>query len=377
MPYWLWIGNNPSQFNPTPLDNLTPEEAGSIVGHTAAGPAEIAPVFVEGEILGSNFQTTFNSNFQGGTQMNYTDPDGNPVADGRMTTVVSAQFRVYDIDTEGNQFVVGTYTGLFVQMNNGDMFFRPQAGYVDEWSEITRIYSVEVMSTTVIADNSAINPVIGFNPDIVDLQIVPCFTRGTQIDTDRGEVAVEDLMVGDLIRTLDNDLRPVRWIGSRFLAARSLDASPNLRPVRIRAGALGGGTPSADLIVSPQHRVLVRSNIALRMFGTDEVLVAAKQLLTIDGIDIAEDLAEVEYFHLLFDQHQVIYSNGAATESLFVGPMARAGIGKAAQQEIDAIFPELSEVDYQPVPARHIPAGREARHMAGRHTKNNKPLVTT
>ena len=73
-------------------------------------------------------------------------------------------------------------------------------------------------------------------------------------------------------------------------------------------------------ITSPQHRVLVRSRIAQKIFGTDEVLVAAKQLCQLDGIDIALDLGAVTYVHFLFDAHQVVFSNGAETESFLPVP---------------------------------------------------------
>lgn len=56
------------------------------------------------------------------------------------------------------------------------------------------------------------------------------------------------------------------------------------------------------------------------MFGTDEVLVAAKQLLQLDGIDIATDVERVDYYHILFDRHEVMILNGAETESLYTGP---------------------------------------------------------
>src|SRR5690606_24870473 len=116
-----------------------------------------------------------------------------------------------------------------------------------------------------------------------------------------------------------------------------------LRPIRIRAGALGNGTPSSDLVLSPQHRVLVRSRIAQKMFGATEVLVAARQLLLLDGIDIATDLTEVEYFHMLFDRHEVVISNGALTESLYTGAQALQAVGKAARDEIFTLFPQLGE----------------------------------
>lgn len=202
-----------------------------------------------------------------------------------------------------------------------------------------------------------------------------CFTRNTMIQTDRGAVAIEDLRVGDLVVTRDNGLQPIRWIGSKALAATSLAEDEALRPIRIRQGALGSGTPSSDLLVSPQHRMLVRSKIAQRMFGTNEVLVAAKQLCQIDGIDIADDAEGVEYFHLLFDRHEIVTANGAESESLYTGPEALKSVGPQALQEIFALFPDLKERDYTPSGARALISGRMGRKLAVRHKQNSRALV--
>lgn len=203
----------------------------------------------------------------------------------------------------------------------------------------------------------------------------PCFTRGTMILTDRGEVAIEDLAEGDLVQTVDNGLQPIRWIGGSVLTAADLGANPNLRPIRIAKGALGEGVPVRDLVVSPQHRVLVRSNIAQRLFGTREVLVAAKQLCQLEGIDVVSDLQEVEYFHILFDRHEVIISEGAETEALFTGDEALRGVEKTALEEILTIFPQLRDPSYSPQPARALVSGRMGRKLAVRHAQNDKHLV--
>lgn len=98
------------------------------------------------------------------------------------------------------------------------------------------------------------------------------------IETSSGLTAVEALAKGHVVRTLDQGFQLLRWIGSRKLTIDQLEKNPALRPIRITAGTPGPKTPSEDLVISPQHRVLVRSKIAQRMFGTAEVLVAAKQL---------------------------------------------------------------------------------------------------
>lgn len=197
-----------------------------------------------------------------------------------------------------------------------------------------------------------------------------CFSAGTLIATPEGEVAVETLAVGDLVLTLDHGAQPIRWIGG---AEIDLIKTPNMRPIRIRAGALGEALPFTDLLVSPQHRVLVRSKIAQRMFDTDEVLVAAKQLLALDVIELVENMVRIAYYHFLFDRHQVVFSNGAQTESLFTGPEALKSVGRAARDEIFALFPELANVELHP--ARVVVPGRKARRLASRHAKHKHPLA--
>ena len=206
---------------------------------------------------------------------------------------------------------------------------------------------------------------------------VPCFSAATLIETARGPVAAGDLAVGDMVRTRDAGLQPIRWIGRRALDAAALERAPHLRPIRIRAGALGQGLPEADVLVSPQHRVLISSRIAERMFGERQILVAAKQLLLIDGIDVAGDVDFVEYFHLLFDRHQIIFAEGAPMESLFTGVEALKALSAAARREIFEILPELMQLNAEtlPEPARQIQGGRTARKLAARHVQNQVPLL--
>lgn len=203
-----------------------------------------------------------------------------------------------------------------------------------------------------------------------------CFTRGTSIATDRGEVPVEKLLVGDQVWTQDHGLQTIRWIGAQGLSASELKRNPEYRPVRIRAGALGEGMPASDLLVSPQHRVLVSSPVAYRMFGQREVLVAAIHLLEIPGIDIAKEVTQIEYWHFHLERHEVVFSNGAATESLYAGPMALGSVAPEARAEILALFPELSDSRaLPPIPARPLVRGAKARRLTGRLTKNSQPVV--
>ncbi|WP_415401724.1 Hint domain-containing protein [Tateyamaria sp. SN3-11] len=206
---------------------------------------------------------------------------------------------------------------------------------------------------------------------------VVCFARGTQIAAREGLTEVEALVPGDFVLTMDHGFRPIRWIGSRRLDAIDLEMHPNLRPIRIRAGALGCGLPERDLLVSPQHRVLVRSVIAERMFGMREVLIAAKKLLVLDGFEVDTVVEGVEYFHMLFDEHEIVFSNGAPTESLFTGPEALKAVPPAARDEIMVLFPKLLDEDFEPQSARPIPkSGMSMKKLAERHHSNGKPILS-
>lgn len=204
-----------------------------------------------------------------------------------------------------------------------------------------------------------------------------CFGRGTMIITENGAVAIENIKAGDLILTIDNGLQPVRWVGTRKLSRDELSANPGFLPIRIRQNALGAGSPSRDLEISPQHRILISSNIAQRMFGSKEVLVAGKALLELPGIEIVENAGEVEYFHLLFDQHEIIYANGIEAESLYTGREALKSLGSAAREEIFALLPELREgfeTEQMPESARLLCGVKKARRLISRHSNNEQPL---
>ena len=171
--------------------------------------------------------------------------------------------------------------------------------------------------------------------------IVSCFTPGTMIATDLGEVPIERLAVGDLVATRDHGLQPVRWIGARTIAGAELRADPQLQPILIRQGALGFGLPLADMKVSRQHRMLVTGPRAELLFGTDEVLVRAAHLTCLPGVT-AMAVPEVTYLHVLFDRHEVIMADGAWSESFQPGDRTMGGMDEGQRGELLKIFPELS-----------------------------------
>ncbi|MEL6639723.1 MAG: Hint domain-containing protein [Pseudomonadota bacterium] len=209
-----------------------------------------------------------------------------------------------------------------------------------------------------------------------DLPTFVCFANGTSILTRHGQVAVECLQIGDEVLTMDHGYQPIHWVGSRVLEAAHLADHPNLKPIRISAGALGSGMPERDLLVSPQHRVFIRSIVAQRMFGTSEILVPAKKLIDLDGIDVDHSANGVTYNHFLLQRHEIVFSNGAPTESMFTGTEALKSVSKAAKREITALFPEIVSPDFSPQSARPIQQkGKVVRQFIGRISKNKKDLV--
>ncbi|WP_373355411.1 Hint domain-containing protein [Pseudoroseicyclus sp. CXY001] len=199
-----------------------------------------------------------------------------------------------------------------------------------------------------------------------DANFVPCFTEGTRIMTPFGSRAIETLRPGELLLTADGELRSVHWIGAATVAAEGA-----MVPIRIMAGALGRGLPERDLVVSPQHRMMLRSRIAERMTGRAEVLLPAIKLLGLPGVVRDESAREVTYLHLLCEGHEVLLAEGAPTESLLTGKEALKALGPEAVAEIDALFPTRPAT----MPARLIPQGRVMKKMVARHAKNAKPLI--
>ncbi|WP_146591644.1 Ig-like domain-containing protein [Puniceibacterium confluentis] len=175
-------------------------------------------------------------------------------------------------------------------------------------------------------------------------EVVPCFTPGTLIATPQGERLVEDLREGDRIITRDNGIQEIRWVGRKDLTGHMLSRKPHMRPILVQKGSLGNGLPEHDLLLSPNHRVLVNNDKTALYFEEREVLAAAKHLTGLEGVDEVGTLG-VSYIHFMFDSHEVVLSNGAWTESFQPGDYSLNGIGDAQRDEILELFPELEHAE--------------------------------
>ena len=372
---WLWIGTLP-RIDATPGSNVTQAQLNSaeMSGYSVTGPGHIAPVAVTGTTFANGGQQVFAAPFNpvsgAVSQFSFDSPTTPGTISGQ---TIQTTFRG-DITLTLPDGTTSSQVATIVQMANGDLFLRPNAQFLPAWEGITALQSVTITQATPFPTNTVLNSVISFSPDIFDI-VIPCFTAGTLIETAAGPRPVESLRVGDLVRTADHGLQPLRWIGRRDLRAVALVNDAELRPIRIARGALGPDLPNHDLRVSPQHRMLVRSRIAERMFEAGEVLVAAVQLLGLPGIT-QDEAQDVSYIHLLFDQHEVIFAHGAPSESLYPGPVALRSLGARAVEEILQLFPDLAQCDsFRLHPARPLVRGRQGRHVAERHLKNATDLL--
>jgi hypothetical protein len=144
----------------------------------------------------------------------------------------------------------------------------------------------------------------GSNGTEVLLSSMSCFRSGTRIMTDRGEVAVEALRIGDLVRTVLNETAaPIIWIGQRSVGCTGHPQPRKVWPIRIAAGAFGPGLPHTDLFLSPDHAV----------FASD-VLIPIKHL--INGSTIAQvKVVRVTYHHIELAEHDVLLAEGLPAES--------------------------------------------------------------
>jgi hypothetical protein len=365
----IFLGNTATRIDPTEGDQDA-ENANLLVGQTFGSTADsLAARWV-----------SFTSVNRGG---NATALDqNNNVVNDRATINNGSGPVTYTFDATSIYQGVLTYMDgtssatldlVLVQMTNGDLYLVPSPTAGTPTNIALTVDAVRAVTLTGLVGNTY----TGMGIDRPVLNFIPCFTRGTRIATPDGDRPVERIRPGDWLSTLDNGPQQVRWVGMRRIEAAEIRANPRLWPVRIAAGALGPGMPHADLVVSQQHRILVRSPIAMRMTGKPEVLVAARHLVGLPGIDLVRDAQHVEYWHILLDRHEVLMADGAAAESLYLGEQVQKALGDAARSEIALIMPELFGSDgpaAPPKPARILLPGRQARRMAERHEMNDRQL---
>lgn len=205
---------------------------------------------------------------------------------------------------------------------------------------------------------------------------VICFAAGTLIETPNGVRCVETLEPEEAVTLAGGGSARLRLNLLSPVSAAQMARHDTLAPVVVSAGALGDGLPQRDLRVSRQHRLMVRSAIAERMFGARDVLVAAIRLNQLPGVYIEQNAGALNYHHLVFDHHQVVLAEGAPAESFLTGREAIAALDPQARGEILTLFPQLVRKRRAMRPACLIPERAQQKHLIARHAKNAKALVT-
>ncbi len=259
---------------------------------------------------------------------------------------------------------------LFVGGNTGDFVDGNEGGNDYDTLDLTGAGPLHIIYDALNPENGTVNFLDPTDHHITGTltfknieNVIPCFTPGTMIATPRGEVAVENLRVGDRIITRDNGMQEIRWLGRRELSWKDLASAPHLKPVLIRQGALGNGLPERDMLVSPNHRLLVANDRTALYFDEHEVLVAAKHLVAGKGVH-SVDAAGATYLHFMCDRHEVVLSNGAWTESFQPGDYTLKGMGNSQRSEIYDLFPDLKTT-----------AGLESYAAARRTLKRHEALL--
>jgi len=267
---------------------------------------------------------TFSSGESGDVQLDYNDgladPDTLLIIDGvamSFTVEFSGNLpysnklsNVNGEDLRGEQIVVITAESgqRFVFLSNGTTSFATMSAFPNG------AHAIDGVSST--------------GPILV------CFLRGTRMATPEGERAIETLRVGDLVLNDEGEAVPLRWIGRRSVSATEVALFPDLRPVIVPKDMFGPGLPNQPLGLSPQHRVALRGWEVDLLFGCDKVLVPAIHLPKSAAMR-ATGSGPFEYFHLLFDQHEIVFSNGLPTESFQLG---ERGLISLEPAEVEAIL---------------------------------------
>ncbi|WGI21796.1 Hint domain-containing protein [Amylibacter sp. IMCC11727] len=239
----------------------------------------------------------------------------------------------------GDTVTIGgvTITGATLYTADGGRYFTPTDGSILSDGTVTNVGFVTT-STQLMLDD--------FAP--------ACFAEETLIETAHGPKSVQNLTVGDLIQTKDNGYQPLKWIGKSVVAGTGKFA-----PVTFAPGAVGN---SGKLRVSPQHRMLISGWKCELMFAESEMLCAAKHLVGFNDRIYTEPCETITYYHLMFDQHEIVVSEGAYSESFFLGGEV-AKSNRESYLEIAALFPELvadGSLDCARYPARPFLKKHEA-----------------
>ncbi len=289
---------------------------------------------------------------------------GNQTFDGTSygnNTVVEAEYELVLQDPATGL----TYRVLAVNFNTSSPSYGTIEGlaFIDEFPPIG-------VALTVISTSEG--PSGGGAVDEGEIAAPPCFTPGTFVQMQRGQKRVEDIEVGDKVRTLDSGVQTVRWVGRVEVPLALMARKPEYRPVRIRKGAFGGNVPERDMLVSPQHRILLCGWRAELFCGETQVLAAAVHLVDDCCIFVAHDVQAISYIHLQFDRHEILVSDGLPSESFNPGHLSVGAFSDASRAELLSLFPNLDTRSGRANAARPLAYRREVQAMVSAQRRSKR-----
>ena len=344
MPVYNWSAiylGNAADMDPDDADS-TAENAAALLGtYGSAG----AP-------LRNNIVDVVANDADGDTNINYDDPAETMTIDGVSHTLDSGA--VFNATITYMDGTTATITAVVLQTENGDLYLAPE---MSNNADLAAMEAKPIRSLTLDSLNTN-TTTIGANRQQTNFM---CFAAGTAIATPHGARPVESLRPGDRISLHGGGWRALRWIGCRHVSLARQIADPRARCVVIAPDALGPGWPRAPLRVSQQHRLLISTPVARRMFGQDEVLVAAKKLVGLPGIALDQPRAALRYFHIALDRHDIVLAEGAPAESLLPGPEALRTFDDGAARALEALLTDAAHI-----PARPIVEGRRVQSFVDR-----------
>ncbi len=207
-----------------------------------------------------------------------------------------------------------------------------------------------------------------------DIQI--CFCQNTDILTPAGNKKVESLKLGDLVIRHRGDAVPILWIGQSTVTVEDMRRDATRRPIRIAANSFGQGVPSADLYVSAQHRVVLEGDWCEYYFAEPRVLVPAKHLVGL-AADVVTPNTDINYYHILLDDHDLLISNGLLTESFQPSLRSYNGISAQMRQSLSGtVKQELLQALFKRPDAMRSLKASEARVLIKNFFTAQTPLVT-
>jgi hypothetical protein len=323
---------------------------------------------------GTDIETNFPEDaYLGNGSLNaVAEIDGN----GAQTTVMEQSFTVNGAETTalnfrtqlrnasaGNEGTEGFTVEILDSLGNviATQTVLPNVG---AWTDISLAVTFPAAGTYTLRFTE-VGPDDGLGAIVDDISLLVCFAAGTLIDTNLGSRRVERLARGDRVWTADGGYKPIRWIATRRVTLAEQIADATLRPVRLRAGALGFGLPIHDLYLSQQHRICISGWQAELHYGAPEVLVPALALVDGDAVAIMPPEGDITYVHILVDGHHLVRSNGLESETFFPTALSLRGVAQQARLELARLFPDMAALNAMfPQTVRPVMRRTDARLVA-------------